>query len=378
MTKEKRQLLHLGLFILTFLFTTMAGAEWIFGRSFIYGEEKLNVDNLYEGFHFSIPFLLILTCHEFGHYLTARYHQIQVTLPFYIPLWFGFLGIPSFGTMGAFIRIKDIIKSRSKYFDVGVAGPLAGFVVALVVIWYGFTSLPEPEYIFSIHPEYEQYGLDYAEYVYDDQQGVSFQFGPNLLFWFFENFVLEDPSLMPHPNEIIHYPYLLAGYLALFFTALNLLPIGQLDGGHVTFGLFGPSLAKRLNEIFFLIFLLYAGMGWVHPEQLQNLSAAMSIPYLLLILYFTYACLRSMFSTIRERLMVATVLISVQYILTFFVGLDGYGGWMLFAFLLGRYLGVYHPPVSDNRPLTMNRQIIGWIAIIVFIVSFSPKPFILA
>ena len=115
------------------------------------------------GFQFSIPFLLILTVHEFGHYFTARYHKISVTLPYYIPMWFGFIGMASLGTMGAFIRIKENILSRIKYFDVGVSGPIAGFVVAVMMLVYGFTHLPETEYIYEIHPEYEVFGEGFEE-----------------------------------------------------------------------------------------------------------------------------------------------------------------------------------------------------------------------
>ena len=104
----------------------------------------------------------------------------------------------------------------------------------MVILFYGFTHLPEPEYIFQIHPEYEQYGLRYADYVYENQQEsiIDITIGKNLLFLFFENFVA-DPARVPNPHEIMHYPFIFAGFLSLVFTFLNLLPIGQLDGGHV-------------------------------------------------------------------------------------------------------------------------------------------------
>src|SRR6185436_15295388 len=118
-------------------------------------------------------------------------------------------------------------------FDIGIAGPLAGFVVAFAILWYGFATLPPPEYIFQFHPSYEQYGLDYANFVYRPEfmpEGtVDLVMGKNLLFMFFEKFVA-DPTRVPNPHEIMHYPYLLAGFWALVFTGINLLPIGQLDG----------------------------------------------------------------------------------------------------------------------------------------------------
>ncbi len=148
--QTKTYLLHGGLFLLTLVTTTMAGAEWMFGRLFIpiEGMQTLGWDEFLAGLNFSIPFLAILTVHEFGHYIVARLNKVRVTLPYYIPLWLG-IG-ESIGTLGAFIRIQDYINSRRKYFDIGIAGPLAGFVLALVVLWYGFTHLPPVDYIFCI------------------------------------------------------------------------------------------------------------------------------------------------------------------------------------------------------------------------------------
>src|SRR5687767_2480614 len=128
--------LQIILFVLTFLTTTLAGVEWIFGRPLFFS--FLNAQafpfftwgQLRQGLLFSIPFLTVLTCHEFGHYLTARYYRIRVSLPYYIPIWFG--PVSTIGTMGAFIRIRERIISKKAFFDVGIAGPLAGFVVALV------------------------------------------------------------------------------------------------------------------------------------------------------------------------------------------------------------------------------------------------------
>ena len=139
----KTILMHIVLFIITVIATTIAGAEWMYGRWLFSGEYSLTQDELWNGLSFSIPFLCILSVHEMGHYVVARMNQIKVTLPYYIPMWLGFIpGMPSFGTMGAFIRIKAVIQSRREYFDVGVAGPIAGFIIALIVLWYGFSHLP--------------------------------------------------------------------------------------------------------------------------------------------------------------------------------------------------------------------------------------------
>ncbi|WP_311181800.1 site-2 protease family protein [Hymenobacter volaticus] len=221
-------LLHLLLFVVTLVTTTLAGLELTRGGINFLPIEifllpvKQMWPELRRGLWFSLPFLGVLTVHEFGHYFTARYNQIRVTLPYYIPF---ILGI---GTFGAVIRIKDRIFSRREFFDVGLAGPLAGFLVAVPVLIYGFTHLPSLEYLFEIHPEYRAYGADYARYVYRGSQG--FTLAKPLLYQGLE-YLFADPALIPHPNELMHYPVLLAGVLALFFTALNLLPIGQLDGG---------------------------------------------------------------------------------------------------------------------------------------------------
>lgn len=254
--------IHTGLFLLTFVVTTIAGAEWIFNKSLFYGEELLGWSEIMAGLYYSIPFLGILTAHEFGHYFTAKYYKTEVTLPYYIPLWFGFAPLfPSFGTMGAFIRIKSMIKSRKEYFDIGVAGPIAGFVVALFVLTYGFTHLPEPSYIFEIHPEYEQYGVDYEDYAYEHNEG-NFVVGDNLLFLFFKKYVA-DPERVPNNYELYHYPWLFAGYLALFFTALNLIPIGQLDGGHVIYGLLGYKYSRIVSRTLFLVMVTISGISFV-------------------------------------------------------------------------------------------------------------------
>jgi len=155
---------HLILFLVTVITTTLAGAEWMYGRFFLFGPNAMGWKEFFGGFEYSIPFLLILTTHEFGHYFTARYHKIKTTLPYYIPMWFGFM--PSFGTMGAFIRVKERANSRIQNFDIGVSGPLAGFAIALIVLTIGYTQLPPKEYVLQIHPEYEALGPDYDQYIY--------------------------------------------------------------------------------------------------------------------------------------------------------------------------------------------------------------------
>ena len=146
--EEIRYVFQALLFILTFLFTTIAGAWWSFGHD-IYNEDIPYTWEMFKsGLPFSISFLSILTIHEFGHYFVAKLNKVKTSLPYYIPLPpFPF----SLGTMGAVIRIRQRVYTNVQNFDIGIAGPLAGFVAAIFVLWYGFTHLTEPEYIFKIH-----------------------------------------------------------------------------------------------------------------------------------------------------------------------------------------------------------------------------------
>lgn len=368
--KRKQLLIHIALFIITFIGTTLAGAEWSRNKFILFSEPYTWADFV-AGMQFSIPFLFILTCHEFGHYFAAQYYKIKVTLPYYLPLWLGFLGQPSIGTMGAFINIKGKIQTRKQYFDVGIAGPLAGFVVAVGVLWYGFTHLPPQEHIFTIHPEYEQYGLDYPKYVYNDST-MAIGLGSTILFDYFKENVASDPALVPHPNEIIHYPWLLAGYLALFFTALNLLPIGQLDGGHILYGLLGLKNSRIVSAGLFLLFVGYAGIGIVTPYMpLEDLLA-----YIPLYGLFLYVCMRSLSDKAMDRWMAAIGILTAQFVIGyFFPTVEGYSGWLLYGLILGRFIGIYHPPVPHDQPLDWKRKVLGWIALVIFAICWSPDPF---
>ncbi|PRY12803.1 peptidase M50-like protein [Pontibacter ummariensis] len=417
--------LHLLLFCVTLITTTIAGAEWQFGKLFFLGPQGFDWTGTFTwaeykaGLNFSLPFLGVLTVHEFGHYFTARHYRTYVTLPYYIPLWFGVTF--SIGTMGAFIRIKERIFSRRQFFDIGVAGPLAGFVVAVPLLFYAFTHLPPADFIFKVHPEYKQFGLNYAQHVY--QEGVgNFAIGRNLLFMFFEQFVA-DPSLVPNQYEVIHYPYVFAGFLALFFTSLNLLPIGQLDGGHVLYGLIGYRRFNRLSPIFFTLFILYAGLGVISPHNVpvweedlllvfapfaywawwkilgdrrQGLAAALGMllvqyslsglfplaeaymwlwPFYALYLVFV---LQPATPKIQYSIYIAAAVLILQVLVSFFFPeADGYSGWLVFGLLLSREMGIFHPSCPDEQPLTPLRKALGILAFVIFILCFTPAPFII-
>lgn len=368
MYSKKEYFRHGLLFLLTLIASTLAGGEWLFGKSILGTEEHaLTWSYFWQSMHFSLPFIGILLVHELGHLFTSIRHQVKSSLPYFIPAWFGFIGAPSIGTFGAVIRIKTYINSRKKYFDIGIAGPLAGFVLALSVLIYGFTNLPEADYIYQIHPEYldPDFGGHSAEDGY-----LVFELGYNLLFYGLEK-TLADPTRMPNMMEVIHYPYLFAGYLALFFTALNLLPIGQLDGGHVIFGLF-PKHHKKISLWAYVAFVFYAGLGVLSPfESLDEILWTM-----LLYIGFLYICFSK---TDLEQQTKWTVVLSIaagQYVLAYFMpSVQGYTGWLFFAFLLGRVMGVAHPEVRGHAELGIGRKLLGWLAVLIFILCFSPQPF---
>ncbi|OOG77099.1 site-2 protease family protein [Algoriphagus sp. A40] len=367
MYKPKEYFIHGSLFILTVITTTLAGGEWVYGKSVIAsGESFMTWEYFLKSMAFSIPFVGILLVHELGHFFTSIYHKVKCSMPYFIPAWLGFIGWPSIGTFGAIIRMKGLVNSRRKFFDIGVAGPIAGFVVAFGVLVYGFTTLPPAEYIYTIHPEYAD-----PEFEGNGEDVLDFELGKNLLFWGMGE-LLADPDRLPVMSEVIHYPFLFAGYLALFFSALNLLPIGQLDGGHVVFGLF-PKHHRQISISVFTIFLAYAGLGTIRPGMpLEELM--ISIPLYVGFLYICYS--RTDFS-LQSKLTIALSIAAGQYALAFFKPeWDGYQGWLFFAFLLGRVMGLRHPEVSGVREMDRNRKIIGWLAILIFVLCFSPKPFI--
>jgi membrane-associated protease RseP (regulator of RpoE activity) len=374
--ERKRILFQLALFLTTFVTTTIAGSQLCFSKDFFH--ESYSWSDFALGLGFSVPLLTILTVHEFGHYFMAMPHKVKASLPYYIP----FPPIPylpfNFGTMGAVIRLRSRPVSNIQNFDIGLAGPLAGFIVALFIMFYAFVTLPPPEYIFEIHPEYEKYGLDYAEHVYsaeffkDYPNSINVKFGSNLLFWFFSEFI-GDPARFPNPHELMHYPVLLACYFALFVTCLNLLPIGQLDGGHILYGLAGFSLHRKVASVFFIAMIFYAGLGlsFIDPG-LPATELLLGIGGYLLFLFVAFSGLR--LSTHRT-LTAALIVFGVQFLLMIVVpGIKGYEGWLLFVFIVGRFIGIEHPPSELELPLDPNRVMLGWIALLIFVLCFSPAP----
>lgn len=371
-----------------------------YGVRFLLDSNNIDYWGFYlSGLYYAIPFLSILTIHEFGHYFVAKWHGLKSSLPYYIPFWLPFsTGTPYIGTMGAVIRLKSPTRSTKQYFDVGIAGPLAGFALALVVITYGFLSLPPREAIYQIHPEYYQnfdaQGLKFEDYAYSKEAvqpyldslaakghtevGIPlFSVGSNLLFTFFEKYIVSDKSRIPNKYELIHYPFLFAGYVALFFTALNLLPIGQLDGGHVVYGLFGYEKAKKVSIVIYTLFVFYAGLGFEHISILKNSLNDLLFHSLLYIgfLFFLYS---KVFEKPLNAITVALLIFTGQFFLNYYAPhVEGYSGWFVFSFILARVIGVFHPKAEIEQKLNRKRILLGWFALIVFLISASPTPFMI-
>lgn len=374
-TKD-RYWLHIVLFLLTLGSTVHMGGQ-LAGRWLVYADRGLGAF-LSDGLLFGGSLLLFLTVHEFGHYFAARYHNVRTSLPYYIPL--PFVGI---GTLGAVIRIREPIPSTRKLFDIGAAGPLAGFVVALAILLYALATLPPPSYIFGMGPGHEEvqqfverFGRFPDEMLGASDDALTLVVGDTLLYWLLKQVFADVPPMW----EMYHYPVLFAGWLALFFTALNLMPVGQLDGGHVVYALFGHKWHARLARIFFLVLLISGSIGFMVDfaptlEEVNPILRDASWFFLAAILFFFLNRLLD-----GELRYVAPVLIGIVLIVavadSFAPGLQslGYSGWLIWCLLLLYLVRVDHPPVLYQEPLTPRRQWLGYLCIVVFVLCFSLKP----
>jgi membrane-associated protease RseP (regulator of RpoE activity) len=210
---------------------------------------------VFEAAQYSFWVLLILTSHEFGHYFAAKHHRVRATLPFFIPL-----PLPPLGTMGAVIRMSPYIPNRRALFDIAVAGPLAGMAIALPVVFWGIgqaTRVPMQQAVGGLH------------------------FGDPLLFRIAERLLLGP---RPEGFEILVGPMAFAGWVGLFVTALNLLPMSQLDGGHISYAVFGERSKKIALGVFGALafamlftgptYILFLGLAWfvglAHPPTLDD------------------------------------------------------------------------------------------------------------
>ena len=273
--KKSRIWINILLFILTVFTTTLAGAV-------MNPTDKLDIAWFLSGLRFSVPLLFILGIHEMGHYTASRIHKIRATLPYFIPA-------PTLiGTFGAFIKIKEHIVDRRALMDIGAAGPLAGFIVAIpILIW----------------------GVKTSSLVEVKETIEAFRLGESLILSGVVRLLWEE---IPKGFELYLSPQAFAAWLGLFVTSLNLLPIGQLDGGHIAYSLWGRK-ASTISKIVFVL-LLPLAFFWM--------------------------------------------------------------GWLFWAFFLLIITGLKHPPLVDpSIPLGRERRLTGYICIVVFIFTFTPIPF---
>ncbi len=176
---------------------------------------------------------------------------------------------------------------------------------------------------------------------------------------------------MPNPHEIMHYPFLFAGFLSLVFTCMNLLPIGQLDGGHVLYGLVGYKWHRIVATTIYFMLLLYTGLGYIDIKT-QTDQLLIEIP---LYIFFLFMALRSLFEKKRDRLMYALLIFTLQYSIGWLMPtVHGYSGWLAFVILVGWMVGIPHPRSDIEQPLDLKRKILGWIALAIFILCLTPNP----
>ncbi len=215
---------------------------------------------LLSGLPFAIALLAILVCHEFGHYLAGRYHKTAVTLPFFIPFPFSY-----FGTMGAFIQLKEPPKNRRILLDIGIAGPLAGLIVAIPVLLIGL-YLSKVEKIPSLIPVgqiFEGNSILYLllKFIVKGQflpQPATFAGISPIIYWF--RYFFTGTPLPAGGMDVTLNPIAWAGWAGLLVTSLNLIPAGQLDGGHIMYVLLGKRATRLLP--FILIGLVLLGFAW--------------------------------------------------------------------------------------------------------------------
>ena len=272
---KKFPYLNIVLFILTFFSTLTVGAMH---EGIDVVAEPLQV---YKGLPFSVTLLLILLFHEFSHYLASKKHRIEASLPYFIP------ATTLFGTFGAVIKMKSPITTKNALIDIGASGPIAGFIISVVATIIGLS-------LSRIMP------------VHDTVNMISL--GDSLLFKGLTRAIL---GAVPDNQDVYLHPVALAGWIGFFVTSLNLIPVGQLDGGHI----------------------LYALLGDKHA-------------------------------------VISKLLVGIMFIM----GLVLWDGWIIWGVLL-IILGFRHPPIVYSEvPLDPKRKIVGWIALAIFVLTFTPVP----
>ncbi|MCX6665469.1 MAG: site-2 protease family protein [Euryarchaeota archaeon] len=284
--KKKPVWINIVLFIATVFSTTLAGSlQWV-GIDNVDWMKIFSPFYLWDGFiFFSVPLMLILGVHEMGHYYASKKHHVDASLPYFIPLPPPFI----LGTFGAIISTREPIPNRKTLLDIGVSGPICGFLVAIPIVFLGF-------FLMQQHPIIPSTA---------DSLTLASLVMPSLLIQGIQSFFAVSQ------NAVIH-PTLFAGLVGIFLTAVNLLPIGQLDGGHVA-----RAFLKEKHKY-----------------------ASWAVIGVLLILGMLYT------------------------------------GWLMLAFIVLFLIGTQHqPPLNESDALDSKRKFLGVIILIVFIVSFAPIPF---
>lgn len=310
--KKRFPLVNIVLFLLTVFSVMLAGASPEGTPPADQGAQALwLLKSIFTGWPFALSLLGILLAHEFGHYLMSRYHKTAATLPFFIPLPFSILG-----TMGAFIQMQAVPKNKRILFDIGVAGPLAGMVVAAPVLLFGLTLSQLGPIVQDPNGFIEGNSLLYllSKYLVFGQllpSPASLSGLPLLQYWL-QYFFTGHPVPFGGTDVFIH-PVAFAGWAGLLVTALNLIPVGTLDGGHITYALFGEKIRKAYPFILGLLAAL--GLVW-----------------------------------------------STWWI------------WALLLLWLGR---VHAEPLDQITELDPPRRAVGWFAILLFALVFSPVPMVL-
>jgi membrane-associated protease RseP (regulator of RpoE activity) len=320
-------LISVVLFIVTFFSMMLMGVdippEQISGDEF--STLQLLFRNIFTGWPFAVSMMGILFAHEMGHYVMCRYYNVPATLPFFIPAPV----ISPLGTLGAFIAMRGIPKNKRVLFDVGVAGPLAGVVIAVPVLFIGLSlshlgeigpaapgtsGLLEGNSIFYLFSKYIMFGKLLPEP--DSMGGLS-----PTLYWL-QYFFTAQP--IPFNGLDVQLdPVALAGWAGLLVTALNLVPVGTLDGGHVAYGLFGEK-ARR-----------------IFPVAIGALLALSFLPSLL----------------------------------TLSLGAFNFS-WLLWVFILFWLGNVRTQPLDDITPLDGKRRALGFFMLLMFILLFTPIPMV--
>jgi membrane-associated protease RseP (regulator of RpoE activity) len=300
-------ILNIALFLTTLLTTTVQGA--------VAQHADGGMFPLVDGLSFSVPLMAILFCHEMGHYIAARIHRVPASLPYFVPLPPGF-GL--FGTMGAVI-LQSRTSDRRKLIDIGAAGPLAGLIVALPVLAYGLHLSP-------VGPIAGQY-----------------QEGNSLLYAILKRLVC-GMWLPAHGIDVNLHPVAFAGWAGLFVTMLNLIPISQLDGGHVAIAFFGNAYGRA-------------------SQFLRRMLLPLAVGVTAAVYWSTSRDLAHAGLTSTKVAWYAAITAGAQWLV-----------WYVMLGLLRRLSGgIDHPPV-DDRPLPQSRALLFWAVVLSFVLIFMPVP----